>query len=536
MIGTQVGAYRIDEKLGEGGMGTVYRATEVKIERPVAIKVLNSDLAQKPAIVERFIAEARAQANLNHPNVAVLYAFLSEHGNAMMVMEYVDGENFQQLVNRRGAIPSAEAIPLFKQALAGVGAAHEMGIVHRDIKPANIMLNKRGVVKVMDFGIAKVIGERGLTRTGVQLGTVFYMSPEQVRGFAADARSDIYALGVTLYEMLTAHVPFNAASEYDVLTDHVNTAPPLPSTHNANIPKGVEGIVLKALEKKPEDRFQTVEEFSAALDRPEEWEGFLPKAAMVTASHNAPTEEINAWRGETLTHAVPRPGMEVTLPPPAPASFWTPLRMGVAAFAAILLLGAGGYLYFSRSLLTTPPKAVPAAATATIPEPAPPPPLAPMPEEKQEEAAPKAEPVHLVIPAKTEVHVRLTTAIDGTPAEDDQVFPVALDAPISVEGKTVAAKSAAAQVILLKATGSAKSPKLLFQLASLRVDGKTYKVRSDTFEFKGSTHGKRVGKLGGIGNALGSLVGGKHSDASLMLPADTEMSFILKSPVAVTVH
>src|SRR5277367_425020 len=137
MIGTQIGSYRIEQKLGEGGMGTVYRATEINLDRTVAIKVLNSDLAGKPAIVGRFRAEAKAQANLNHPNVAILYAFLTEHENAMMVMEYVDGENFQQIVNRRGALPAADAVSIFKQALCGVGAAHEIGIVHRDIKPAN---------------------------------------------------------------------------------------------------------------------------------------------------------------------------------------------------------------------------------------------------------------------------------------------------------------------------------------------------------------------------------------------------------------
>jgi serine/threonine protein kinase len=385
MIGTQIGSYRIDEKLGEGGMGTVYRATEINLERIVAIKVLNRDLAGKPEIVERFRAEAKAQANLNHPNVAILYAFLLEHGNAMMVMEYVDGENFQQIVNRRGAIPSDEAVPLFKQALAGIGAAHEMGIVHRDVKPANIMLNRRGVVKVMDFGIAKVVGERGLTRTGVQLGTVFYMSPEQVKGKTADVRSDIYALGVTLYELLTAHVPFNAASEYDVLTDHVNTAPPLPSTHNAHIPKGIESIVLKALEKKPEDRFQTVAEFSDALDHPEAWEAFIPKSAMIELPGMAATMEIQvgsySHASDDATRAVPRPGLQTTLPPPAPPSFWTPVRTGVAAFAAILILGIGGFAFLARNsgLKTAPSTAAvritpsPSTTTKSAESPAPPP-------------------------------------------------------------------------------------------------------------------------------------------------------------------
>jgi serine/threonine protein kinase len=547
MIGAQIGGYRIDEKLGEGGMGTVYRATELNLERTVAIKVLNSDLAQKPAILERFRVEAKAQANLNHPNVATLYAFLTEQGNAMMVMEFVAGENFQQLVNRRGPLPAPEAAPLFKQALAGIGAAHEMGIVHRDIKPANIMLNQRGVVKVMDFGIAKVVGDRGLTRTGVQLGTVYYMSPEQVKGQNADARSDIYALGVTLYELLTAHVPFNAASEYDVLTDHVHTAPPLPSTHNAHIPKGVENIVLKALEKKPEDRFQTVQEFANALDHPEDWEAFVPKSSMVMSPSMAPTAEISSgpWRSDAPTQSVERPGMQTTLPPPSPPVLWTPVRTGIAAFVAILALGTGGFFFLNRNLRSTVPPTKPAASTSTAVPPVArqtvsPPTLAPLPESVSQQtpvqAPPKTESEHFVIPAKTEVHVRLTAAIDSSSANEGEVFPVALSAPIDVGEKTIPTKDSEAQIVLTKAAGSKKSPKVQFQLSSINVSGKIYKVRSDTFEFNGSTHGKRAGKFAGIGNAVGSLVGGKHGDASLELPVDTEMIFKLKAPIDVTLH
>jgi serine/threonine protein kinase len=551
MIGTQIGSYRIDQKLGEGGMGTVYRATEINLERTVAIKVLNSDLAGKPAIVERFRAEARAQANLNHPNVATLYAFMLEHGNAMMVMEFVDGENFQQMVNRRGAIPSSEAVPLFKQALAGIGAAHEMGIVHRDVKPANIMLNRRGVVKVMDFGIAKVVGERGLTRTGVQLGTVFYMSPEQVKGTTADVRSDIYALGVTLYELLTAHVPFNAASEYDVLTDHVHTAPPLPSTHNANIPKGIERIVLKALEKKPDDRFQTVAEFSNALDHPEAWESFMPKSAMIELPSMAPTMEIEVrgpGHSSDATRAVPPPGTQTTLPPPPSPSFWTPVRTGIATFMAILILGIGSFAFVTRNSSSTPPPSptkpaasttVPpstttAAHTSTPAELPPPPPLAPLPDTTQP-SSPNMEPEHLVIPAKTEIHIRLTAPIEASAANENEVFPVNLSEGITVDGKSVAPPQSEAHIVLTKVGGSKKSPKVQFQLSSINVAGKIYKVRSDTFEFTGAK-GKRMGKLSGLGSAVGSMVGGKHNDASIELPGDTEMLFVLKTPVPVTLQ
>jgi TonB family protein len=271
MIGTEIANYKITDLLGEGGMGVVYKAIDLNLDRPVAIKVLNSELARNPELVERFRAEARAQANLNHTNLATLYSFLVYQGSAMMVMEYVDGETLAKMSQRRGPIPSQEIVPLFKQALLGVGYAHRMGIIHRDIKPSNLMVNKNGIVKVMDFGIAKVIGNRGMTRTGAQMGTAYYMSPEQVMAKPVDIRSDIYSLGITLYEMLSGHVPFDAESDYRIMADHVNTPPQAPSRFYPYIPKGVENAVLQAIAKDPDQRFQKVEEFGAALEHPDDY-------------------------------------------------------------------------------------------------------------------------------------------------------------------------------------------------------------------------------------------------------------------------
>jgi serine/threonine protein kinase len=269
MIGMQIGSYKILEKLGEGGMGVVYKAIDTGLDRAVAMKVLNTDLSKNPEIVERFRSEAKAQANLNHTNLATLYAFLTSEGTAFMVMEFVDGETFQQMIMRRGPIPEQEAIPLFRQALLGIGYAHRAGIIHRDIKPSNLMLNKSGIVKVMDFGIAKVMGTRGLTRTGTQMGTVAYMSPEQIQNRVVDIRSDIYELGVTLYQMLTGHLPFDSDSDFEIMQNHVRTPPPPPSRFYPYLRKEVENVVLKSLEKNPDNRFQTVEQFGAALERPE---------------------------------------------------------------------------------------------------------------------------------------------------------------------------------------------------------------------------------------------------------------------------
>ena len=269
MIGKQIANYKITEKLGEGGMGVVYKGVDTNLDRPVAVKMLTAELAHNPEIVDRFRAEARAQANLNHVNLATLYAFLVDEGTAFMVMEFVEGQTFEQMIRARGPIPPDTALPLFRQALLGVGAAHRMGIVHRDIKPSNIMLNTQGVVKVMDFGIAKVVGTRGMTRTGMQLGTPAYMAPEQIQNKPIDMRTDIYALGITLYQMLSGQLPFQSDSDFETMNSQVAAVPPPMTQMFPYAPVQYQNVVMKAMEKDPMNRFQTVEEFSAALANPE---------------------------------------------------------------------------------------------------------------------------------------------------------------------------------------------------------------------------------------------------------------------------
>ncbi|HTR25765.1 MAG TPA: protein kinase [Terriglobales bacterium] len=332
MIGTEIASYRILEKLGQGGMGVVYKAVDTGLDRMVAMKVLNPDLSRNPELVERFRAEAKAQANLNHTNLATLYAFMVHQGTAMMVMEFVEGETFAQMIRRRGPIPEVEAVPLFRQALLGIGYAHRAGILHRDIKPSNLMLNKNGLVKVMDFGIAKVMGARGMTRTGTQLGTLAYMSPEQIQNRNVDIRSDIYELGITLYEMLTGHLPFESDSEFQIMQDHVYTPPPAPSKYDPYINKGIENVILKSIEKNPEDRFQTVEQFGSALEHPEAL-SYTPRVAPA----DAPTATFGGTGSGSHPHlsvsAVPPPRSSSGAPavspaaPSAPASVATPVPL-----------------------------------------------------------------------------------------------------------------------------------------------------------------------------------------------------------------
>jgi serine/threonine protein kinase len=285
----QIGRYQIIEKLGEGGMGVVYKALDPSLDRYVAIKVLTPETVANPELMARFQIEAKAQARLSHTNIATLHSFEQAGNTWLIVMEYLDGESFEQMVRRRGPIPSAEAVPLFRQALLGIGFAHRMGVIHRDIKPSNIMVTNAGIVKVMDFGIAKVLGGQRMTRTGTRMGTVAYMSPEQIRNMPVDIRSDIYSLGVTLFELLTAHLPFEGESDFQMMSDHVNTPPPLPTRHYPYIPAGVERATIEALAKDPDQRFQTCEAFGAALEHPGEVAAVSATSRPTTPPPIAPT-------------------------------------------------------------------------------------------------------------------------------------------------------------------------------------------------------------------------------------------------------
>jgi serine/threonine-protein kinase len=406
VIGSQIGSYRILEKLGEGGMGVVYKAVDVGLERVVALKSLSAELAKNPSLEERFRAEARAQANLNHTNIATLFAFFVHEGTAWMVMEFIEGENVQDMILRRGPIPTQEAILIFKQALLGIGYAHRAGIVHRDIKPSNIMVSRSGIVKVMDFGIAKVMGGRGMTRTGTQMGTAYYMSPEQVLNKGVDIRSDIYSLGITLYEMLSANVPFSGDTEFEVMSAHMQTPPPLPTRFYPYIPKGLENAVMRAIEKNPAARFQTVEEFGAALERPDDYQSPVPLMGAAGSPLpggtrlETPTQTIGA-QSPPPGWAPPPPGMMPTpgmmgpqpgvgmppgmMPPPGPRPAGISNRVKIAAAIGVVVLlggvGAGAYLLrpkpkpvVAQNQQIAPPNSTPTPPAQTdVQIPAPPP-------------------------------------------------------------------------------------------------------------------------------------------------------------------
>src|SRR5215510_15279668 len=226
MVGQTVGKYRIVSRLGRGGMGTVYKAVDETLDREVAIKCLNTEL-NDPDLLKRFRAEAVTLARLNHRNIAMLFELGDHDGQLMMVMEYVRGETFDRVSQREGQMAVTRAAGLCAQVLDALEHAHRAGIVHRDLKPANLMLTQSGLVKVMDFGLARMIGTEHLTNDGYMVGTPAYMSPEQVLGREIDGRADLYAMGVILYRLLTSQLPFKAESGIAMVQHQLND-PPTP--------------------------------------------------------------------------------------------------------------------------------------------------------------------------------------------------------------------------------------------------------------------------------------------------------------------
>jgi serine/threonine-protein kinase len=265
MIGQVIGNYKIEQKLGEGGMGEVFRGVDMMLEREVAIKFLRPELASQSQVVERFRSEAVTLAKLNHPNIATLFNFMRQGDSFIMVLEFVRGVSLDNVIQQRGAIPVDQAIPIFCQVLDGIQEAHNYGIIHRDIKPANMMLTEKGTLKVLDFGIARILGTARMTRQGNIIGTIEYMSPEQVRGFETDARSDIYSLGMLLYEMLTARCPFDIQNEFELMKAQIEQYPVPPRQINPGIPEAVEQAIWKSIAKDPAQRFQNASEFRSFL-------------------------------------------------------------------------------------------------------------------------------------------------------------------------------------------------------------------------------------------------------------------------------
>ncbi len=341
--------YELEHKLGEGGMATVYRGRDQRLNRQVAIKVLHSHYASDPDFLQRFEHEAQAAALLNHPNVVNVYDVGQDGTMHYIVMEYVEGINLKTLINQAAPLPVDQAVTIASDTARGLAAAHKLGLIHRDIKPQNIMIETGGQVHITDFGIAKSNFSTTLTQTGITFGTADYISPEQARGERATPQSDIYALGVALYEMLTGRLPFIAENAVAVAMQHVSSDPPALCQFNPQVPAQLEALVLRAMAKNPAERPANAEEFARLLtnyrniagqetvfnpnlmQRPAAAQSVRPVVPTPSPSSNSSSSGSNSTSGR------------MTVPPPRPAVARAPRQQGPGCGTFILgtLLLAG---------------------------------------------------------------------------------------------------------------------------------------------------------------------------------------------------
>ena len=366
------GRYSVDELIARGGMATVYRGTDLRLGRTVALKVLGGVLVNDPDFVDRFTQEARATAALTHPNVVAVHDQGISEGFPFLVMEFVQGRTIREIMSQSGPFTSAHALEIISSVLAGLSSAHDAGFVHRDIKPENVLITHDGHIKVTDFGLARVINDTPVSdSTGaVLLGTMAYLSPEQVQQLAVDQRSDVYSCGILLYEMVTGLVPFTGSSPLEVAYQHVNSSVSAPSSIQPDVPPAVDHLVLAATRKSPTERIQSAREFRDGVVRAI---SAVPRAeALTTALPLQNTQVIpTPVRGaHRATGAVP---IQKPNPGVGPSGVhressgkskrrkWAPLL-----FILALLVGGGTWYQFTGSYEVVPPVASLTVDEATV--------------------------------------------------------------------------------------------------------------------------------------------------------------------------
>jgi len=370
-VGQKLGDYEILGILGAGGMGKVYKVRNTISDRVEAMKILLPDLAGQKDLADRFLREIKVLASLNHPNIAALRTALTLDNQLVMIMEFVDGVTLSSRLHQ-GAIPPAQAVKYIDQVLDALSYAHKQNIIHRDIKPANMMLTPDGSVKLMDFGIARSATDRSLTMTGTTLGSLNYMPPEQVKGDPADNRSDLYSLGVSLYEMVTGQLPFTADSNYAMMAAHLQEVPKPPIVLRPGIPQALNQIIVMALAKDPGQRFQSADAFRGALksvsaqgaDTEVDPRSYAPSGAARAGSATALFQETPASQSPTTVldtpayqrtdrtpaaaAAVPADAMAQAPPPAASSGGHRGLYIALGAFIVVAVLFAAGLYLPSR--------------------------------------------------------------------------------------------------------------------------------------------------------------------------------------------
>ena len=491
-VGDTVGDYRIIGIVGSGGMGHVFKVEHNITRRVEAMKVLLEGQASRPELTRRFLREIQLQASLSHPNIASVHNAFSVGDDLVMIMELVEGETLERLLELR-RIPVDTGIGYLRQALSALSYAHARGVTHRDIKPGNMIITPEGTLKLTDFGLAKAQADNmRLTDSGVAVGSVHYMSPEQVMGSSTlDVRSDIYSLGVVLYEMVTSCKPFDAESAFEVISAHVEQAPAPPIQRDPSLPPALNDAILTALAKKPEERFQSAAEFLAALDR-----------AMSAA------------------------GQAGYLPARSARRFFRPRTVGIAAGLAALGLAA-----FVANRWRQPPP-VPPIPAGVAPTPAMVPP-SPLPERPAavpalRKAGPlkvapeKRVPQVVTLPAGSTLKVRTTLTLSTNTHQAGETFFAALQEPVTAGEWVIAPVGALVegQVVEAEKGGRVKGRAwLAVRLTRLHAgDGRLIQITTDSISTQGS--GRRVPLL--------------NRGAPAVLPSQTPLDFRLLEPVTVT--
>jgi len=341
------GRYEVHRRLARGGMAEVFLARDQALDRPVAVKILFPEYATDPAFVERFRREAQAAANLSHPNIVGVYDWGSESGTYYIVMEYVEGQSLAEVIRDAGPLHPRRAAEVIFEVAGALGFAHQRGVVHRDVKPGNVLISTSGTAKVTDFGIARALSSPvdDLTQAGSVMGTATYFSPEQAQGFQVDARSDLYSLGVVLYEILCGRPPFVGDSPVAIAYKHVQEWPPRPSQFVTGVPTGLESVILKLLAKKPEQRYRSADDLRADLRRFLDGQTTLaeeelarPAAAAAPASADAAATVVNPAVTANPTMALPAQPAPPAAPPVHPDDEQPPARTGLFVALTVLLL------------------------------------------------------------------------------------------------------------------------------------------------------------------------------------------------------
>jgi tRNA A-37 threonylcarbamoyl transferase component Bud32 len=338
LIGQTLGKYQIIEQVGKGGMATVFKAYQPGLDRSVAVKVLPAYYAHEADFEERFNREARAIARLDNSNILPVYDFGQDEGLSYIVMKYVSGGTLKDRLGR--PLAPKETLGIVKQIADALDHAHDVGILHRDVKPGNILIDEKGWVYLSDFGLAKMVeGSVQLTGTGTGVGTPAYMSPEQGQGLSVDERTDVYSLGVILYEMLTGRVPYEAETPMAVVVKHISSPLPLPRTVNSNIPESVERVILKALAKDPDDRFSRAGELAMALE-----------TAIVGIEEDHTLAKPVPAMAAAPALGVPPVGPIAPPPPPPPSQPVSAPKEG-GGFPLLAIAGAAGAFVFLGAVL-----------------------------------------------------------------------------------------------------------------------------------------------------------------------------------------